>query len=56
VGLVPAFECFEACSRGWSFFVGESLRQLITTGKGKPDRKEKATEGKRAARVAGRAV
>jgi uncharacterized protein YndB with AHSA1/START domain len=41
VGLVPAFECFEACSRGWSFFVGESLRQLITTGKGKPDPKAK---------------
>jgi uncharacterized protein YndB with AHSA1/START domain len=37
VGLVPAFDCFEACSAGWTFYVGDSLRQLIATGKGKPD-------------------
>jgi uncharacterized protein YndB with AHSA1/START domain len=37
VGLVPEFDCFEACSAGWSFYVGDSLRRLITTGKGKPD-------------------
>jgi uncharacterized protein YndB with AHSA1/START domain len=41
VGLVPEFDCFAACSAGWSFFVGDSLYQLITTGKGKPDPKEK---------------
>jgi uncharacterized protein YndB with AHSA1/START domain len=41
VGLVPEFDCFEACSAGWSFYVGNSLRRLITTGKGKPDPKEK---------------
>jgi hypothetical protein len=36
VGLVPECECFEACSKGWGFYVGESLRRLITTGSGKP--------------------
>lgn len=42
VGLVPEFDCFEACSRGWTYFVGESLRKLITTGKGSPDPVERA--------------
>jgi uncharacterized protein YndB with AHSA1/START domain len=40
VGLVPEFDCFEACSRGWSYHVGESLHRLIATGKGKPDKPE----------------
>ncbi len=38
VGLVPALECFEGCSSAWSFYVKESLRGLITTGRGQPDR------------------
>ena len=37
VGLTPALECYEACTSGWSFFVGESLRGLITGGKGEPE-------------------
>jgi hypothetical protein len=41
VGLVPAFDCFEACSAGWTFYVGDSLLRLITTGKGKPDPEER---------------
>ena len=28
--------CFEACSRAWTFFITESLSQLITTGAGQP--------------------
>ncbi|UAK29741.1 SRPBCC domain-containing protein [Nocardia asteroides] len=28
--------CFEACSRGWTFYITESLPQLITTGAGRP--------------------
>jgi hypothetical protein len=36
MGLVPECECFEACSKGWGFYVGESLSRLITTGNGKP--------------------
>ena len=31
VGLVPAIECYEACSGGWSYYVN-SLRERITTG------------------------
>ena len=36
VGLVPACDCYEACRKGWTFYVNESLRNLITTGKGEP--------------------
>jgi hypothetical protein len=38
VGLVPAIECYGQCSDAWSFHLG-SLRSLITTGKGQPNRK-----------------
>ena len=41
-GLVPQFECFEACSGGWSFYLNDSLRKLIETGKGEPDLKSKS--------------
>jgi hypothetical protein len=34
-GLVPEVECFNACSDGWNFCIGSSLRSLITTGKGR---------------------
>jgi uncharacterized protein YndB with AHSA1/START domain len=37
VGLVPELDCFEACSTGWGFYIGDSLRRLITTGKGAAD-------------------
>jgi uncharacterized protein YndB with AHSA1/START domain len=40
VGLVPAFECYGGCSGAWGFYVGESLRSLITTGKGEPNPRE----------------
>ncbi|MFC4942816.1 SRPBCC family protein [Pseudonocardia sp. GCM10023141] len=36
-GLVPAYECFEACSTGWTFYVATSLRNLIATGTGQPN-------------------
>ena len=48
VGLVPALECYGACSDGWSFYIKDSLRELIQTGMGKPVRKEKDL-GKKAA-------
>lgn len=38
-GLVPAFECYGGCSGAWGFYINESLRALITTGKGQPIRK-----------------
>jgi len=37
VGLVPEYECYGACSNAWSGYVGQSLRSLITTGKGDPN-------------------
>ena len=37
VGLTPDIECFEACSKGWGYYAGESLLALITTGAGKPN-------------------
>ncbi len=48
VGLVPALECYEDCVDGWSFFINDSLRSLITRGKGQPIRKERRS-GKKAA-------
>ncbi len=36
VGLVPRFQCYGDCSGAWGFFVGESLKSLITTGRGRP--------------------
>jgi len=40
IGLVPSFECYEACSGGWNSYTVGSLRDLITTGKGDPYRKD----------------
>jgi len=38
-GLVPAIECFGACSNAWSEYI-HSIFLLITTGKGQPTLKE----------------
>ncbi|ADB33047.1 Activator of Hsp90 ATPase 1 family protein [Kribbella flavida DSM 17836] len=37
VGLVPEFECYDICHQSWGFYVGHSLRKLITTGQGLPN-------------------
>lgn len=34
VGLVSSFECYNACSDAWGFYIRSSLYSLITTGKG----------------------
>ncbi|HSU49775.1 MAG TPA: SRPBCC family protein [Segetibacter sp.] len=34
-GLVPGIECYGSCSNGWSKLIQESLKSLVTTGKGK---------------------
>ena len=40
LGLVPEFECFDACSKGWTHYLQNSLLPLITIGTGKPDQKQ----------------
>jgi Activator of Hsp90 ATPase homolog 1-like protein len=39
-GLVPAGECFNACSNAWTDYLQNSLKNLINTGQGNPTRKE----------------
>jgi hypothetical protein len=36
LGLVPAYECYDACSDAWGTLIRGSLRKLITTGKVQP--------------------
>lgn len=36
-GLVPEVECFDICKNAWSGLIGDSLKQLVETGKGLPD-------------------
>ena len=42
-GLVPQFECYNACFGGWTYYLQESLLPLITTGTGTPDKKQDAS-------------
>jgi hypothetical protein len=49
LGLVPEHECFELCSDAWGSYVNGSLRSLIATGKGQPNKKEKV--GRRSPRA-----
>ena len=37
LGLVPEFECYDSCSTAWGFYINNSLRNLITTGQGRPN-------------------
>lgn len=39
-GLVPQYECYEICENAWTGYIQNSLKDLITTGKGKPNKKE----------------
>ncbi len=41
IGLVPAYECYGSCSDAWGTLINDSLRSLITTGKGQPAKKER---------------
>ena len=40
LGLVPEYECYGICFSAWTDYINNSLRNLITTGKGQPNRKE----------------
>lgn len=48
VGLIPEYECFDACSNAWGSYINGSLRRLITKGKGQPNPKEKGKRGTKA--------
>ena len=39
IGLVPAYECYEVCNNAWTGYIQNSLRDLITKGKGNPNPK-----------------
>ena len=39
-GLVPQYECYQVCFDAWTSYIQGSLKNLITTGKGKPNTKE----------------
>jgi Activator of Hsp90 ATPase homolog 1-like protein len=45
-GLVPEFECYKVCFNAWTSYITDSLRNLITTGKGQPNPKEERTVSK----------
>ncbi|HKC35380.1 MAG TPA: SRPBCC domain-containing protein [Chitinophagaceae bacterium] len=40
MGLVPGYECYDICQNAWTNYINNSLRSLITTGKGQPNPKE----------------
>jgi hypothetical protein len=40
VGLTPEVECYGGCSKGWGFYIKESLLPFITAGKGVLNLKE----------------
>ena len=46
-GLVPEYECYDACSEGWGFYINTSLRDLITKGKGQPNVGQPMTDRER---------
>ena len=39
LGLVPGIECYKDCSKGWNYYIKESLFKSLTEGKGKPEAK-----------------
>jgi Activator of Hsp90 ATPase homolog 1-like protein len=36
-GLVPGVECYNACKKGWDFYILESLQNLLRENRGLPD-------------------
>jgi len=36
MGLVPAVQCYDGCSKGWDYYIKGSLFKLLTEGKGTP--------------------
>lgn len=44
LGLIPAIECYDACSNGWGSYINGSLKSLIITGKGYPYQNNSETQ------------
>ncbi len=44
LGLVPDVECYNDCSNAWRGYFNNSLKNLITTGKGNPTTKEELSK------------
>ncbi len=44
VGLVPDYECYDVCHDAWGTYITQSLRDLITTGKGHPNQNEQLAD------------
>jgi uncharacterized protein YndB with AHSA1/START domain len=38
IGLVPEYECYEACNQGWTHYIQSSLKKYITSGEGEPNK------------------
>src|SRR6201999_288813 len=55
-GLVPEYECFRLCSTAWGFFINTSLRELITTGTGRPNSRDRLRSFAEMAPVRGRSI
>lgn len=47
VGLVPHFECFEACFDGWKNYINGNLKDLTVTGRGTPNKGEAMTKSEK---------
>jgi len=39
-GLTADYECYDVCSDAWTSYIQGSLKDLIITGKGRPNKKE----------------
>lgn len=44
-GLTPEYECFEICQNAWTQYIGHSLADLISKGKGQPNASGKPITG-----------
>ena len=44
VGLAPAVECYDRCSRAWSYFITDSLKKRILAGKREPSTKSQPAD------------
>ena len=41
LGLIPDYECYTICRDAWTNYIQNSLRNLVITGKGQPNGKDK---------------